>query len=90
MDMSILVLLLVGALIGFVVGFAVSRQRIGCIILLIVPIAMMVYVGRWQAAHPESMRSTSALDFLFGPFWPSLGALAGFYTVRKLREWFAT
>jgi uncharacterized membrane protein YfcA len=85
--MTINMLLLYGAIAGLVLGSLIPRQRIGCIALLVVPIAMVVYVSRWQAAHPENIRSTSGLDFIFLPLWPSLGALAGFYVARTLRAW---
>lgn len=45
---------------------------------------MVAYISWWQSQHPESLRSTSALDFLFGPLWPSLGAIAGFYAGKLL------
>ncbi|WP_448664044.1 hypothetical protein ACG3SL_05000 [Sphingomonas sp. CJ20] len=85
--MTINMLLLYGAIAGLVLGSLIARQRIGCIALLIVPIAMVVDVSRWQAAHPENIRSTSGLDFVFSPLWPSLGALAGFYVARMMRAW---
>lgn len=85
--MSINLLLLYGALAGLAAGIAIPWQRVGCIVLLVVPIAMIVYVSRWQAAHPENIRSTSSLDFVFGPLWPSVGALAGFYAARMVRQW---
>jgi hypothetical protein len=85
--MTITMLLIYGAVAGLLVGAVIPGKRFGCMALLIVPIAMIVYVSRWQAAHPENIRSTSGLDFIFGPLWPSLGALAGFYTARALRAW---
>ncbi|WCT74102.1 hypothetical protein PQ455_02400 [Sphingomonas naphthae] len=85
--MTINMLLICGGIIGLICGFVIARQRFGCIALLVVPIAMIVYVRLWQEAHPENLRSTSGLDFVFGPLWPSLGAIAGFYAARLLREW---
>jgi hypothetical protein len=82
--MTIGMMLFCGAMAGLVVGCIFSSQKLGCLVLLTIPIAMIVYVIRWQAAHPEALRSTSGLDFVFGPFWPSVGALAGFYAVRIL------
>ena len=87
--MTLTMLLGYGAIAGVVAGTVLSRQRIGCIALLIVPIATILFVGRWQAAHPESIRSTSGLDFLFIPLWASLAALAGFYGARAARAWLA-
>ena len=84
--LSIEGLITLGSLAGLLLGMAVPKQKIGCLILLAVPIAMFFYVGWWQSEHPENLRSTSAVDFLFGPLWPSLGALAGFYAGRWLRS----
>jgi hypothetical protein len=78
--------LAVGLAVGLLVGFAFRSRKLGCIILLAVPVAMLFYVGRWQGQHPENLRSTSALDFMFGPLWPSLGALAGFYAGQWVRS----
>jgi hypothetical protein len=64
---------------GLLVGIAVPMRKLGCVVLLAVPVAMLFFVNWWQSQHPENLRSTSALDFMFGPLWPSLGALAGFY-----------
>ncbi|WP_404337111.1 hypothetical protein AB2M62_01240 [Sphingomonas sp. MMS12-HWE2-04] len=83
--MTISMLLLCGAIAGLILGSLIPRQRIGCFVLFVVPIAMVVYVSRWQAVHPENIRSTSGLDFIFVPLWPSLAALAGFYVARALR-----
>jgi hypothetical protein len=87
--MTINMMLAFGAIAGILIGILIPRHRIGCITLLVVPLAMVVYIGFWQAVHPENLRSTSALDFLFGPLWPSLGALPGFYITRGVRAWLA-
>jgi len=84
--MSIGMLILFGAIAGLLVGGFIPSQRLGCVVLLAVPVAMFIYVGRWQDAHPDALRSTSGLDFLFGPLWPSLGALAGFAAGQMLRK----
>lgn len=84
--MTIQMLLLYGAFAGLLFGVAISRHKSGCIGLLSVPIAMIIYISIWQATHPENIRSTSGLDFLFGPLWPSMGAVAGFYAGRMLRH----
>jgi hypothetical protein len=78
-------LILGGCVAGLLVGLAAPSQRIGCIALWAVPVAMIVYVDRWQAAHPESLRSTSGLDFVFVPLWPSLGAIAGYFAGKMFR-----
>ena len=84
--LSIEGLLALGLAIGLLVGVAVRKRKLGCLILLAVPVAMLFYVGWWQGQHPENLRSTSALDFMFGPLWPSLAALAGFYAGQWLRS----
>ncbi|WP_221714211.1 hypothetical protein [Sphingobium xanthum] len=84
--MTIGMMMLYGAMAGLVVGGLFSSQRLGCSILLAIPITMIVYVSRWQSANPEALRSTSGLDFVFGPLWPSIGALGGFYAARALRS----
>jgi hypothetical protein len=78
-------LLAFGFLAGLLVGLSVTRHGLGCFLLLAVPVAMIAYVTWWQGRHPENLRSTSALDYLFVPLWPSLAALAGFYAGRGLR-----
>lgn len=83
--MTISVLLLCGVTAGLIVGSALKSHKFGCIFLLAVPVAMIIYISQWQAAHPENLRSTSALDFLFGPLWPSAGAICGFYLARWIR-----
>ncbi|MCI1141977.1 hypothetical protein MOP88_06120 [Sphingomonas sp. WKB10] len=46
---------------------------------------MIAYVYAWQSAHPDSLRSTSGLDFVFGPLWPSLGAMGGYVVGTAIR-----
>lgn len=78
--------LAIGAAVGLLVGIFVHRPKLGCFVLLVVPVAMIFFVSWWQGEHPENLRSTSALDFLFGPLWPSLGAVCGYYAGKWLRE----
>lgn len=85
---SIQGLLVLGFIIGLLIGATVARQGLGCLILFAVPIAMAIYVGWWQSEHPESLRSTSGLDFLFGPLWPSFGAIVGYAAGVLLRSFF--
>ncbi len=79
-------LLVLGAIIGFVIGLLIHNFRLGCVILVLVPIAMIGYIYQWQSQHPENLRSTSGLDFLFGPIWPSIGAIGGYTIARVLRR----
>jgi hypothetical protein len=78
----------IGAVVGLLIGFLISRPKLGCAVLLIVPAAMIFFISWWQGEHPENLRSTSALDFMFGPLWPSLGALGGNFFGRRLRSRF--
>ena len=84
--MTIEMLIFCGAFLGVVVGFVVPNPRLGCVVLLAVPTVMVVYNGVWQATHSEHLRSTSGLDYIFGPLWPSLGATGGFLLGICLRS----
>jgi hypothetical protein len=83
--MTIELLLVCGFVFGLLVGIAVAKPRLGCFILLAVPVATIVYIDWWQGENPDKLRSTSALDFIFGPLWPSLGAIGGLFAGRLLR-----
>ncbi|KQM64923.1 hypothetical protein ASE75_07580 [Sphingomonas sp. Leaf17] len=83
--MTIEMLLLAGALIGFIIGLALRNSKFGCAALWIVPLAMIAYVYACQSAHPESLTSTSGLEFLFVPLWASLGAMGGYVIGTSLR-----
>ena len=76
----------VGFAAGLIIGAVIARPKLGCLVLLIVPIAMFAYVAWWQSQNPDKLRSTSSLQFVFGPLWPSLGALAGYYAGPWLRS----
>jgi hypothetical protein len=79
-------LLVGGFLAGLLVGLTITKQKLGCLILLTVPVAMILYISWWQDQNPEALGSTSALDFVFGPLWPSLSAIAGFYVGMFVRS----
>lgn len=83
--MSIELLILCGFVAGLLVGVAVGKKSLGCLILIAVPVATIAYIIWWQSENPDKLRSTSGLDFVFGPLWPSLGAIAGFFAGRLLR-----
>ncbi|VVT05502.1 hypothetical protein [Erythrobacter sp. EC-HK427] len=78
----IVLAIFLGFLVGVVIGLATRSQLLGCAALLVVPFAMIAYVAWWQAANPGALRSTSALEFIFAPLWPSLGALVGYFAAR--------
>jgi hypothetical protein len=79
-------LLMAGAVAGLFIGLAVARPAQGCAALLAVPLAMFAYVWWWQSQNPDKLRSISGLDFLFGPLWPSLGAVGGFFVGMLIRS----
>jgi hypothetical protein len=78
--------LAVGFFAGLIIGFLITKQKVGCVVLLAVPVSMAAFISWWQGQHPENLTSTSSLDFLFGPLWPSLGAVAGYYVGRFVRS----
>jgi len=80
-----MLLMFFAVVLGFIAGFVLRERKLGCLLLLPIPIAMLIYVSMWQAANPENLRSTSALDFIFIPLWPSLGAILGFEIARAIR-----
>jgi hypothetical protein len=88
--MTIEILLVCGFFVGLLVGAAVANPKHGAAVLLLVPVAMIFYIGWRQGQDPDRLRSTSSLDFIFGPLWPSLGAIGGFYAGRVLRSFFQT
>lgn len=83
--MSIELLIFCGFVAGLLVGVTIRKPSLGCLILLTVPVAMIAYISWWQGENPDKLRSTSALDFVFGPLWPSLGAIGGFFAGKLLR-----
>jgi hypothetical protein len=78
----------VGAVVGLLTGVLLPRPKVGCVALLAVPVAMVFFISWWQGEHPENLRSTSGLDFMFGPLWPSVGAIAGYFAGKWLRSFF--
>ncbi len=86
--MTVEILLFSGFVAGLVVGIAIGNARIGWLILAAVPVAMIVYVAWWQGENPDKLRSTSGLDFIFGPLWPSRGALSGHFAGNWVRGYF--
>lgn len=67
---------------GFVVGFVsgLAKPEYGCVLLPAIPVAMFAYIWWWQSQNPDALTSTSALDFVLGPLWPTLGAIGGWFT----------
>lgn len=78
-------MLLAGAIVGLLIGLIAPSERLGCSLLGIVPVAMIVFIAVWQGQNTQSLRSTSALEFIFGPLWPSLGGFGGLLLGRVVR-----
>ena len=76
----------IGLAAGLLVGWFIRKPMVGCLVLLAVPVAMICLISWWQGDNPDNLRSTSGLDFFFGPLWPSLGAIAGYYAGRWCRS----
>ncbi|KRA79714.1 hypothetical protein ASD76_16960 [Altererythrobacter sp. Root672] len=87
---SIGVLLVLGLLTGGAIGLLAGSTRFGFGILTLVPIGAVTYVNWWQNQHPESIRSTSGLEFIFVPIPPSIAALIGYGMIWLIRDWLAT
>ena len=83
--MSNELLVFCGFVAGLLVGITVGRPALGCLIMLAIPAAMIACIAWWQSQNPDLLRSTSALDFVFGPLWPSLGGICGFIIGQLLR-----
>ena len=80
--MTIQFLVVVGAIVGLLSAILIRNARLGCASLWVIPVAMIIVVIVDQQLHRENVRSTSALDFIFAPLWPSLGALVGYAAGR--------
>lgn len=80
-------LLLIAFIMGGCLGLGLRKWRFGCVSLLLIPIGACVYVGWWQSQHPELLRSTSGLEYLFVQFPVLIGGLAGYGLVAFIREY---
>jgi len=86
---SIEAFIFAGFVAGLVVGWLAPTSKLGCFVLLGVPVLALGYVSWWLIENPDIKReqATWALVYLFGPLWPSAGALVGFYLYRALQKW---
>jgi len=84
--MTIELLLGAGFVAGLLLGVVFREPAYGCAFLITIPVAMFGYIWWWQSQNPDKLRSTSSLEFLFGPLWPSLGAVGGFIAAMLLRS----
>ena len=80
-------LMLVAFIVGVTLALALSSKRFGCLSLTLVPLGGFAYVSWWQGKHPELLRSTSGLEYLFVQFPVLTGGLAGYALVAFIREW---
>jgi hypothetical protein len=85
--LSPVALILIGLIAGGGLGLLLSSKRYGCWSLTLIPLSFVAYVNWWQDQHPELLRSTSGLEYLFGQFPPLIGGLAGYGLVAFTREW---
>lgn len=88
--MSFWVLFIAGVAAGAALALMFGTRPIGWISLLIVPISAFAYVDWWQAQHPENLRSTSGLDYLFIPPIPMAGAFVSYAVIFLVRAWLET
>jgi hypothetical protein len=88
--MSFTILIMAGALAGAALALIFGARPIGCLSLLVVPVAAIFYVSWWQDQHPENLRSTSGLDYLFVPRVPLIGALATYGVIFFVKDWLQT
>lgn len=86
--MMIIFLIVFGAIMGAGAAIVFTNARLGCVSLLIIPISMYFYTDWWVSNNPDLWTSTIALEYFFGPFWPSLGAVMGFLLGRDFRKRF--
>jgi hypothetical protein len=75
-----------GVPIGILASLFPNRKT-GCAVLWVVPIAMLVYVYIGLADLSRGPDALDALVYIFGPLYPSIGALAGFIAGRIARAW---
>jgi hypothetical protein len=79
-------LIAAGAVAGVLASLFPSTKG-GCAVLLLIPLAMLVHVHLDLADPSRRPDALDALLYVFGPLWPSLGALGGFLTGRTARAW---
>ncbi len=79
-------LMLIGFAAGGLLGLLLRSKKIGCASLTVIPLAGFAYVSWWQSQNVESLRSTSGLDYMFGPPLPlTIGGLAGYGLVALVK-----
>ncbi|MFN3820024.1 hypothetical protein [Blastomonas sp.] len=88
--MNVTALMIYGALAGTVFGLIFGTRPIGWLSLLLVPLGAIFYINWWQAQHPENLRSTSALDYIFITPIPLASALVMYGAIFFTRMWLET
>ncbi len=83
--MTIELLLIAGMFAGLLASLLPSG-KIGCGVLLLVPVAMIGFVYFELADPARRPDAQDALAYVFGPLWPSIGAIAGFALGRWVRR----
>ena len=78
-------LIIAAAAFGLIASLYPNR-RWGCAVLLMVPVAMLFVVHTELSEPSRRPDALDALGYLFGPLWPSLGAIAGFLMGRAARK----
>jgi|JI8StandDraft_2_1071088.scaffolds.fasta_scaffold104707_2 hypothetical protein len=90
MPMSFAVLIGIGAAAGAVFALIFGTRPAGWLSLMLVPIGTIFWIYYWQNTHLESLRSTSALDYVFITPVPLVGALMAYGMIFFTKLWLET
>ena len=74
------------AVVGLLLGILLPRPKTRCLAWPAVPLAAVFSFVGSKSEHPDKLRFTSALNFMFEPIWSSLGDVAGNSTGTWLRR----
>ncbi|MBA4778943.1 MAG: hypothetical protein A2792_17010 [Sphingomonadales bacterium RIFCSPHIGHO2_01_FULL_65_20] len=88
--MSFAVLIGIGAAAGAVFALIFGTRPAGWLSLMLVPIGTIFWIYYWQNTHLESLRSTSALDYVFITPVPLVGALMAYGMIFFTKLWLET
>jgi hypothetical protein len=83
--MTMVDLLAFGTMAGLLIGLAARSDKVGCIVLMFLPVFVVVCTAVEQQLYPERLNPFSGLDFASDPFWFTIGALGGFIGGRLIR-----
>lgn len=90
LPMSFAVLIGIGAAAGAVFALIFGTRPAGWLSLMLVPIGTIFWIYYWQNTHLESLRSTSALDYVFITPVPLVGALMAYGMIFFTKLWLET